>query len=352
MSYQREFEKRLRVAVIGVGSHSYRNILPALHYLPVELVALCDLNLPLAQKTAAEYGVPHCYTSATEMYRQEKLDAVLLCVSPRAHPPLACEALAAGLHVWMEKPAGTCLADVDMMLAAQGNRVVTIGYKKAFMPAVTKIRELLAMPAHQPIRTILAQYAVTVPKDGAAVLREKRASGWLANGCHPLAFLLAVGGPVKALTTHHGRGDDSVVVLEYASGALGTLHCASGLDKLGNSQPAEVFTVYAQKATISVQNGGRLTYQRGIPFVYSETTTYAPPGIDHGAIVWEPQNCLATLENNPLFTQGMYGSLKAFCDQALGGPLIHDGSLKFAHELTAIYEAALLSGGERRLVSA
>ena len=37
MSYQREFEQRLNVAVVGVGSHGYRNILPALHYLPVRL---------------------------------------------------------------------------------------------------------------------------------------------------------------------------------------------------------------------------------------------------------------------------------------------------------------------------
>ena len=47
MSYQREFERRLNVGVVGVGSHAYRNILPTLHFLPVRLVALCDLNLDL-----------------------------------------------------------------------------------------------------------------------------------------------------------------------------------------------------------------------------------------------------------------------------------------------------------------
>ena len=57
MSYQRDFERRLNVAVVGVGSHAYRNILPVLHYLPVKFVAICDQNLELAQKTAEEYGV-------------------------------------------------------------------------------------------------------------------------------------------------------------------------------------------------------------------------------------------------------------------------------------------------------
>ena len=349
MSYQREFDRRLRVALVGGGSHAYRNVLPALHYLPVHLKALCDLNLPLAQRTAAEYGGVNCYASVAELLRGEELDAVLLCVSAAAHPALACEALAAGLHVWMEKPAAMSLAEVELMMASQGDRIVTVGYKKAFMPAVTKLREILALPAHQPLRSILAQYAVTVPKDGATILRERRANNWLNNGCHPLAFMLAIGGRVTAVTVHHGQTDDSLVVLEFASGVLGTLHGAMGV---GNSQPVEVFTAFAEGAILTVDNSSRVTYQRGIPFVYGKSTTYAPPGLEHGAIVWAPQNCLATLENNPLFTQGMYGSLRTFCDQALGGPRIHDGSLEFAHELTAVYEAALLSAGKRQPVVA
>jgi predicted dehydrogenase len=44
VSYQRDYDKRLDVAVIGVGGHSYRNILPALNFLPVRLKAVCDVN--------------------------------------------------------------------------------------------------------------------------------------------------------------------------------------------------------------------------------------------------------------------------------------------------------------------
>jgi predicted dehydrogenase len=57
MSYQRDYSKRLRVGIVGVGSHCYRNLLPALNFLPVELVAVCDTNLDVAKKTAAQYGV-------------------------------------------------------------------------------------------------------------------------------------------------------------------------------------------------------------------------------------------------------------------------------------------------------
>jgi len=52
--------------------------------------------------------------------------------------------------------------------------------------------------------------------------------------------------------------------------------------------------------------------QRGIPFDYSKTKTYAPEGFDDGAIVWEAQTREGTLENKALFTQGIYNELDYF----------------------------------------
>ena len=77
------------------------------------------------------------------------------------------------------------------------------------------------------------------------------------------------------------------------------------------------------------------------------TTEYAPPGDASGAVVWEPQNCLATLENKALFTQGMWAEMKYFCDCVLAGKSAERGSLEFALDVMRVYEAALLSGGQR-----
>ena len=71
MSYQREFERRLLVGIVCLGGHTYRNLLPAMHFLPVELVSFCDVDLDLAKRTASEYGVPSCYANAGEMYANE-----------------------------------------------------------------------------------------------------------------------------------------------------------------------------------------------------------------------------------------------------------------------------------------
>jgi predicted dehydrogenase len=348
MTYQREFERRLEIAVIGVGSHAYRNVLPALHFLPVRLAALCDPNLNLAQAAAEEYGNPRCYSSTAEMYRNEKLDGVLICVGPSRHPELSIEALEAGCHVWMEKPPSVRAADLDPVISACGDHVAVVGFKKAFLPAADKVREVLGDERYQPLRSILAEYPCAMPQDGKGALDERGYTEWLDHGCHPLSLMLSVGGPVSGVTTHKTRWGDSCCVLEFAGGAIGTLHLSHGA---GLSQPCERYSFFASDATIVIDNVNRVSVQRGIPFDYGRTTTFAPPGFDCGMVVWEPQYTLGTLENKSAFTQGFYGELNHFCTHALAGTQPTLCSLPFARHLMRVYEAAIMSNGERVSVS-
>lgn len=344
MSYQRDFEKKLKVAVIGVGSHAYRNLLPALNFLPVSLQAVCDRNGPLAKATAAQYGARGCYDNTAEMYRHEQLDAVFLCVSPLLHPELACEAFDAGLHVWMEKPPARRAAEVEEMIRRRKDRIAVVGFKKAFMPATQKAIEVFSNATYAPLRSILAEYPMTIPEDGEAVLREGRYENWLRNGCHPLSLCMAVGGQVSAVTVHRATHGGGVCVLEFASGAIGNFHLAAG-ENMG--QPIERYSFFGDHCHLVIDNGLRVMLQRGIPFHYGKTTTYVPEGMSSGAIVWEPQNREATLENKALFTQGIYQEMRYFCDRVLAGKPAEKGSLEFTLQVMKVNEAGLRSAGKR-----
>ena len=341
MRYQREFENRLNVGVVGIGSHCYRNILPAMHYLPVRLKAFCDLNLVLAKRTAEEYGVSTCYTSAAEMYRLEDLDAVFLCVSPEMHPELTCAALDAGLHVWTEKPPAVLPSEVETMIEHRRDRVVVVGFKKAFMPATRKVIEVLAMDEHGPMQGLSAEYPMTIPENGREVLREREAPNWLKNGCHPLSLMLAVGGKVAAVTLHRSVQGGGVCLLEFAGGAVGTFNLVTAARRT-----SERYAFWG-KSHITIDNTQRVTVHRGIPFDYSSTTNYAPSGMDSGSVIWEPKDTVATLENKALFTQGFYNELRYFCDCVLNRQEAENGSLEFALSVMKVYEAALLSDGGR-----
>ncbi len=342
MTYQREYEKKLKVGVVGVGSHCYRNLLPTMNFLPVKVVGLCDVDLELARVTGEQYGVTNCYASSNQMYENEELDAVFLSVSPQLHPELTIEALDAGLHVWVEKPPAMRAGQVEEMIRHRGEKVVVVGLKKAFTPSIRKVVEIFSQPKYLPLKTILCQYNMSIPANGAETLDSDQLDNWLANGIHPLSAMMAVGGPVQAVTVHRASHGGGACILEFAGGAIGNLHLGDGAPS-----PYERYEFYGTECVVSVENCLQVKLHRGTPIEYGKTTTYAPEGTDSGTIVWEPQNCLATLENKALFTQGMYGEMRYFCDCVLRGEPAQLGSLEFAHEVMKVYEAALLSDAQR-----
>lgn len=341
MSYQRDYEKRVRIGIVGAGSHSYRNVFTTLTFLPVDLRGVCDLDERVAERTARQYGA-RAYTRADDMYRAEELDAVFICVSPKLHPELTIGALTAGLHVWLEKPPALNVDGIDAMIRARGDKIVVVGFKKAFMPVTVKMKSIFADEKFAPIRSVLAEYPMDVPADGEKVLATGGTPNWLANGVHPLSMMLEIAGPVETLTVHRSRHGGGACVMQFASGAIGNLHLAEGA---ALSQPCERYTVFGTNVRVTAENNNRLSVQRGIPFQYAKTTEFAPDGLDSGAVVWEAQNTLATLENKALFTQGMFHEMKYFCDCVLTGTPAETGSLEFARTVMQVYEAGLRSGG-------
>lgn len=344
MGYQREFERALRVGVVGVGSHSYRNIMPALHYLPVELVSLCDVDPSLLERTGAEYRVDALYADAERMYAEQSLDAVLLCTGPRHHPALAISALLAGLHVWMEKPPAMRASGVEAMLAARGDRVCAVGFKKAYMPAAKKARELLSDPAFGSLRSMLAVYPMTIPRNGALLLESGLECEWLSTGTHPLSLMVALGDRVESVTTLRGPGAEAVgvVYLQFANGASGVFHLAGGSPAL---DAGERYDLYGEGRIISIENSTKVSYHRGVPFDYRSQMDFTAPGTDSGSVVWEASHRQSTLENKAIFIQGIVQELLDFCDAVLEGRQPAIGTLEFALHVMQVYEAGLLSDG-------
>jgi predicted dehydrogenase len=342
VSYQREFKTSIPAGIIGAGAHCYRNILPVMNYLPVELRAICDPNEEAGKAAAKQYGCVW-YRDAAEMYlREPELKAVFIAVGPALHPALVKEALAAGRHVWVEKPIAIRAAEVEEMIAARGDRVVVVGLKKAFMPAAAKAKEIIAGKKYGNLKSALAVYHMTIPENGKELLERREAPNWLRNGVHPLAFLSEIGGKVDEVLTYTNGEGYGAVLLRYASGVMGTLHLSSG--PMPNVERYELFGSTWQMHIIDQQ----VELRRGIPFTYNQTSNFVPEGDDSGTIVWNASNCLATLENKALFTQGFFAETKYFCDCILEGrkPVSGTGSLEQALEIMKVYEAALLSHGK------
>jgi predicted dehydrogenase len=76
----------------------------------------------------------------------DELDAISVACPSERHAEVALEALAAGLHVLVEKPIATTLPDALRMRGAamEADRKLMVGHVERFNPAVAKLRELVA----------------------------------------------------------------------------------------------------------------------------------------------------------------------------------------------------------------
>ena len=89
VTYNAEFERRIRLCAIGCGGHAQRDIFPAFQYAPIDLVAVCDFDRDRAQTCARLWGAPAVYTDYREMLRQEQPAAVKDCSCSAMHPKSA-----------------------------------------------------------------------------------------------------------------------------------------------------------------------------------------------------------------------------------------------------------------------
>lgn len=101
--------KKIRVGVIGCGSVS-NAYLPHLKKSPfVELVSACDRRFERAEKQADRFGIPHRYPSIEKMLAGAEFDLFVNLTDMQEHEHLNQKAIAAGKHIWSEKPLANSL---------------------------------------------------------------------------------------------------------------------------------------------------------------------------------------------------------------------------------------------------
>ena len=94
------------IVLVGAGNIAQSIHLPLFSAMPgVRIVGLCDRQISKARILAEKYGVPHVFRSLDDALDLPGVDAVVVATSTDAHASLAMQAMAAGKHVFVERPA-------------------------------------------------------------------------------------------------------------------------------------------------------------------------------------------------------------------------------------------------------
>ena len=108
----------VRVALVGTGWWATAIHLPALQECPqTEVVAVCDPDVPRAQRVADRYAVARVFASVDELIAAGVADAVIVATPHATHYPIAAACLDAGLHVLVEKTMTLTAADAFALVA-------------------------------------------------------------------------------------------------------------------------------------------------------------------------------------------------------------------------------------------
>jgi len=92
---------KIRIGFVGVGGMGQCAHLKNYATLPdCEVVALAEVRENLGQKVAARYGIPHVYTSHTEMLEKEDLDGIVASQPFNRHGILLPELFKANIPVF------------------------------------------------------------------------------------------------------------------------------------------------------------------------------------------------------------------------------------------------------------
>jgi len=115
----------LGVGVMGCGSVSAQYLPNGPRLDALDFVACADVYPAAAERVAAEHGLEAC--SPDELPERSDVDVVLCLTPPDTHADVALQAVAAGKHVYMEKPLATGVERARGVLDAAARAGVLVG---------------------------------------------------------------------------------------------------------------------------------------------------------------------------------------------------------------------------------
>ena len=222
-----------------------------------------------------QYGGVGAYGDYASAIADPAVDAVVVAVPPRFHLDLTLQALAAGKHVLVEKPAFLTMDDYRTVLAARDRvgRVVLVGENDHYKPLAGVLRRLLAEGA---IGEMVFAHFTTIAH------RLKTADDWrndeamaggdafFEEGIHWLHLAGSLGPritridgyrPAASRTGPDRRVKSMMVAFRYDNDAVGSLYYSREIPSLFRG--LRVSKLYGRTGIITFESNGLFVLARG-----------------------------------------------------------------------------------------
>jgi predicted dehydrogenase len=111
---------KVRIGLVGGNSMGFNDLLAFLKNPEAECIAICDVDRNVLNRctdTLVKAGkpVPKLYQDYRKMLENKDIDVVIVGTPDHWHCLVYCNALEAGKHVYVEKPIGNSIAEINIM---------------------------------------------------------------------------------------------------------------------------------------------------------------------------------------------------------------------------------------------
>ena len=343
----------LRTAVVGLKGMGRQHLNGIAAHPRATLTAVADLDEASANTVAADHGAI-AYGDYRELLAKESLDAIIFATPHLLHAPMALDALAAGVHTFVEKPIAIRVSEADQMIerANAKDLILAVGHNYRTFPANIKLKELL--PQLGPVYRILWQWLENRPesyydRDIWRATWHHAGGGVLMNQTsHDLDLICWLFGrpaEVSAMILNRGHKhqveDTAIANIRFESGALANVQLSTVSHRLNYRQIAgehgAILLEDSVNANVHIPETFRLgLYDRPVSDIIAN---------DSGA-TGQPQPAWADIDCTDAESPTL---LDSFIDACLdGGTPITDG--ESARTTLELINAIILSGVRKKVV--
>jgi predicted dehydrogenase len=191
-----------------------------------DLTWLCDIDPDKLERFSRRHPQARLTSNVTDLLEDPELDAVVIATPVVTHADLARQALAAGKHVFVEKPMALHAGEAEELcaLAEERELVLMPGHLLLYHPAVDKLKELIDSGELGEIR-----YVYGNRQNLGKFRTDENALGSL--GAHDLSLILHLVGEEPSEVWARGESyvhppveDVVFCFLRFPSGKLAHMH--------------------------------------------------------------------------------------------------------------------------------
>ena len=227
--------KELRIGVVSfehMHAQSYTQEL--VKYPEVTLVGIADENEKRGREMAATFKTN--YYQRYESLLEQQLDGVVICTNNRDHAKVSIAAAKKGIHILVEKPFATTIADAHAMLEAarEANVQIMNAFPMRFNPNVIAAKKKIDAGLIGQVLTITSINHGKIP-GGWFIDPALSGGGAVMDHTVHLGDLIRwfTGSEIKSvfcesgeLLHHKGIDDTGLVMIELDNGVSATIDCS------------------------------------------------------------------------------------------------------------------------------